>query len=185
MLSNCNKKYTYIITIRLRVRKNGSQIGVFRLPLRHHSHQEVHLFFRAFFTNSSLLKQERGLSKLSDTFTISHILPPGACQRAKEDAVEPNSPQMETKILLNLDIWNIGKGAPDVTVSVDIDWRADVFHTWGQHFIILLDAFILGFLWKEFLASFVSSRMVYVVNFGCHFHFEKAHRLCFLQYLPF
>ena len=35
-----NKKLEQISTIRLRVRKNGSQKGVFRLPFRHHSHQK-------------------------------------------------------------------------------------------------------------------------------------------------
>ena len=84
----------------------------------------MHLFFRPFFTNSSLLKQERGLAKLSDTFTISHILPPGACQRAitiKEDAVGPNSHRIETKNIFETLTYKTGEGAPDVTVSVDID----------------------------------------------------------------
>ena len=68
----------------------------------------------------------------------------------KEDAVGPNSHRIETKNIFETLTYKTGEGAPDVTVSVDIDWCADVFHTRGKHFVVLLDAFVLGFLWKNF-----------------------------------
>ena len=86
----------------------------------------MNLLFRAFFTNSSLLKQKRGSAKTVRYIlrVISHILPPGACQRAitiKEDAVGPNSHRIETKNIFETLTYKTGEGAPDVTVSVDID----------------------------------------------------------------